>query len=137
MLRNPAVRSVFAVIDGLLLFFALEGVFFAVAFLGLHRSFDTDTVPYLACVLVWAIAAALLSGFVAGRVAGHSPTAHGVALAVPFLLLSLWNLNKGLGNRHTPFVVSINLFVPLALIWGSHLAERGRRRRAVTPGAGR
>ena len=123
---SPTARSIFAVVDGLLLFFALEGVFYAIAFLGLHRSFDTPTHLYLSCNLLWAFLSALLAGFATGRVARRNPVAHGFALAVPFLVLSLFNLNKGLGGLHTLFVIGINVLVPVGFLLGSSLA--GRRR---------
>ncbi len=121
-MKSPA-RSLFAVVDGLLLFFALEGIFYAIAFLGLHLSFDTPTPAYLTCNLVWALLSALLAGFVTGRVAGRSPVAHGVALAVVLLPLCLFNLNKGIGNRRTPFVLAINLLAPLLCIAGAWLYQ--------------
>ena len=125
---NPAARSVFAVIDGLLLFLALEGVFYAVAFLGLHRSFDTPTPFYLTCNLLWALLAALLAGITAARVAKRSSLGHGVALAIVLLPLCLFNLNKGLGDRRTPFVLAINLLVPVFCILGASLHHGATRR---------
>lgn len=122
MKMSPPIRSAFAFLDGFLLFLALEGAFYAIAFLGLHRSFDTPTRLYLSCNLLWALGSALAAGYIAGEVARRKPVAHGAALAVPFLLLGLYNLNKGLGGRHTFFVVAFNLFVPLGFIWGAYLA---------------
>ncbi len=121
---SQTARSIFAVIDGLLLFFALEGVFYAIAFLGLHLSFDTPTRLYLSCNLLWALASALVAGYATGRIARRHAVGHGVALAVPFLLLSLYNLNKGAGGQHTFFVIAINLLVPLGFIVGSFFAVR-------------
>ncbi len=121
---SPTARSVFAVIDGLLLFFALEGAFYAVAFLGLHRSFDTPTHLYLSCNLLWALVSALVAGYATGRVARRHAVAHGVGLAVPFLVLSVFNLNKGIGGRHTLYVIGINLLVPIGFVVGSFLAVR-------------
>ena len=118
---SPTARSLFAILDGLLLFLALEGVFYAVAYLGLIRSFDTPTVPYLVANLVWAVLAALLAGYTAARVAHRSPVIHGVITAIPFFLLSVFNLSKGIGDRRTPFVLAYNLLVPLAVILGSGL----------------
>lgn len=124
---SPNARSVFAIVDGLLLFFALQGAFYAIALLGLNKSFDTPTRLYLACNASWAFVSALAAGFAAGRVARRHPLAHGVALAVPFLLLSLFNLNKGFGGRHTLFVVCINILVPLGFILGAFFAENRRK----------
>lgn len=120
-------RSVLAVLDGILLYLALRGAFYAVAFLGLHYSFDTPTRLYLGANLTWAIVSALAGGYLTGRVARRSPVVHGVAAAIPFLLLGVFNLNKGLGGRHTPFVVAFNLLVPLAFIWGAWLSPARRR----------
>ncbi len=128
---SPPVRSVFAFLDGFLLFLALEGAFYALAFLGLQRSFDTPTRLYLSCNLLWALGSALVAGYTAGRVARRKPVAHGVALAIPFLLLGLYNLNKGVGGRHTFFVVAFNLLIPLGFIWGAYLAGRRGRRYSV------
>ncbi len=132
---SPTARSIFAVVDGFLLFLALEGLFYAIAFLGLNRSFDTPTRVYLSSNLIWTVLSALLAGFVTGRVARRSPVAHGIALAIPFLLLSLYNLNKGLGGRHTFFVVAMNLFVPLAFVWGAYLTGQQRTGRSGIPAA--
>lgn len=118
--------SIFAVLDGLLLFLALEGAFYAVAFLGLHLSFDTPTTAYLTCNLVWAVLAALAGGYTAARVAGTSPLLHGLVTAVPLLILAAYNLNKGIGGRLTPFVVLYNVFVPLAVVAGAALVRTPR-----------
>jgi peptidoglycan/LPS O-acetylase OafA/YrhL len=125
---SPTVRSIFAIVDGLLLFLALEGVFYAIAFLGLNRSFDTPTIPYLTANLVWAVLAALLAGYTAARVAHRSPLAHGVITSIPFFLLGAFNLFKGIGDRRTPFVLAYNTLVPLAVIVGALLlrARKGQ-----------
>ncbi len=128
---SPTARSIFAVLDGLLLFLALEGVFYAIAFLGLHRSFDTPTVPYLTANLLWAVLAALLGGYTAGRVAHRAPVIHGIITAIPFVLLSLFNLYKGVGDRRTPFVLAYNTLVPLAFLLGAFLYSRRRLQRAA------
>ena len=126
---SPTARSFFAVLDGLLLFLAIEGIFYAVAYLGLHRSFDTPTVPYLTTNLLVAVIAALLGGYTAGRVARRSPVLHGIVVAIPFALLAIFNLNKGIGDRRTPFVLAYNLLVPLAFVLGAFLYSRLRVRR--------
>ncbi len=127
-MTRPA-RSVFAVIDGLLLFLALEGVFYAVAYLGLNRSFDTPTPLYLSSNLLWALLAALAGGYTAAKVARRAFLAHGAGVAAPLLLLGLSNLHKGLGNRNTPYVLGINLLVPLFCVAGAALfAQRFRPR---------
>ncbi len=128
---SPTVRSIFAVLDGLLLFLALEGVFYAIAYLGLHRSFDTPTVPYLTANLVWAVLAALLAGYTAARVSHRSPVVHGIITAIPFFLLSAFNLSKGIGDRRTPFVLAYNILVPLAVILGSFLYSSRKARPSV------
>ena len=127
---NPNARSVFAVVDGLLLFLALEGVFYAIAFLGLNKSFDTPTPAYLTCNLVWGLLAAILGGYTAARVARRSPVLHGVAVALPLLFLAVYNLHKGLGNRNTPYVLAFNVLVPLCCIVGASL-YRSRRRSSI------
>ncbi len=111
---SPTARSLFAILDGLLLFLALEGVFYAVA------------------DLVWAVLAALLAGYTAARVAHRSPVIHGVITAIPFFLLSAFNLSKGIGDRRTPFVLAYNLLVPLAVILGSGLYS-GRKPQPSAP----
>ncbi|MGI4829365.1 MAG: hypothetical protein ACRYFU_14405 [Janthinobacterium lividum] len=133
---NSTARSVFAVIDGLLLFLALEGVFYAIAFLGLHKSFDTPTPTYLICNLGWGLVAAVLGGYTAARVARRLPVQHGIAVAVPLLVLGAYNIHKGLGNRNTPYVLAFNIFVPLCCILGAFLysqrkGARGQTRRAI------
>ena len=118
---NPTTRSIFAIIDGLLMFLALEGIFYAIAFLGLGRSFDTPTPLYLTCNLAWAVLAAGFAGYTAARVGRRSPLLHGLGVAVPLLLLSIFNLHKGLGNRHVVFVLGINLLVPVVCLLGAWL----------------
>ena len=125
---SPAFRSLFAVVDGLLLFFALEGVFSAISVLGLGRSFDTPTPLFLSCYLVWALLAAAAGGYVAGRVARRKPIAHGLAIAVFLLPLVVLNLHKGLGNQRQTFVYALNLLTPVACIAGSALNRRVVRR---------
>lgn len=125
---SPTSRSVFAVVDGLLLFVALEGVFSAVSVLGLGMSFDTPTPLFLTSYLVWALMAAAAGGFLAGRVAHRNPVAHGIAMAVVLLPLVFFNLHKGLGNRRDAFVFGLNLLTPVACIVGSALNRRTVRR---------
>ena len=127
--RPGLPRSLFALVDGLLLFLALEGAFYAVAFLALHRSFDTPTPLYLTCNLLWTLLAAGLAGYTAARVAHRSPVLHGVLLAVPLLLLAAFNLQKGLGGQRTGFVLAINLLSPAACIFGAWLAPSRRPKR--------
>lgn len=122
---SPLARSVFAIVDGILLFLALQGIFYAVAFLGLHRSFDTPTIPYLTINLVWAIVSALLAGYTAGRVAHRAPVFHGFLAALPFLAIGMFNLAKGVGGRGTAFVIGYNTLVPIAFLLGA--AEVARR----------
>ncbi len=128
---SPASRSVFAVVDGLLLFVALEGVFSAVSVLGLGRSFDTPTPVFLTSYLVWALLAATAGGFVAGKVAHRKPVAHGIAMAVLLLPLAIYNFHKGLNS----FVLGLNLLTPLACIVGSALNRTmARPRQSNIPG---
>ena len=128
---TSTTRSVFAVIDGLLLFLALEGIFYAIAFLGLHKSFDTPTPLYLSCNVIWGLVAAILGGYTTGKVARRSPVVHGVIAAIPLLLLGLYNLHKGLGDRNMPYVLAMNLLVPVAFVVGAWLATHNRRRRTT------
>lgn len=125
---GTTARSLFALVDGFLLFVALQGAFYAVAFLGLQVSFDTPTRLYLASNCAWAVLSAGVAGYVTAAVARRSPLLHGLLLAVPFLALSLYNLNKGFGGRHTLFVLSINLLVPLSFLLGAWLWSRRQRR---------
>ena len=121
---NPTLRSVFAVIDGLLLFLALEGAFYAVAYLGLHRSFDTPTPLYLTCNFIWAVLAGGVAGFMAARVGRRSPILHGVGVAFPLILLSAFNFHKGVGSPNTPYVLLLNALVPIACLWGAFVAGK-------------
>ncbi len=123
---SPTARSIFAFIDGLLLFLALEAVFYAVALLGLNKSFDTPTVPYLSCNLVWSVLAAGPAGYTAARVARRSPLAHGLVLAIPFVLLAAFNISKGLGSRRTLFVLAWNILVPVFCVIGAWLYAQTR-----------
>ena len=132
------LRSLLAVVDGLLLFLALEGVFSAISVLGLGRSFDTPTTLFLTSYLAWALLAAGAGGYLAGRVARRRPVAHGIAMAILLLPLVIFNLHKGAGNQHGVFVYSLNLLTPVACIVGSALNRRtpqldsGPRRRQTS-----
>lgn len=128
-MMSPASRSVFAVVDGLLLFLALEGVFSAISVLGLGASFDTPTPLFLTSYLVWALVAATAGGFVAGKVAHRRPVAHGLAMAVVLLPLVIFNLHKGLGGRRDAFVAALNLLTPVACIVGAAFNRTAVRRR--------
>ena len=116
-MMSPASRSVFAVVDGLLLFVALEGAFSAISVLGLGRSFDTPTPVFLTSYLVWALLAATAGGFVAGKVAHRKPVTHGIAMALLLVPLAFFNFHKGLNA----FVIGLNLLTPVACIVGSAL----------------
>ena len=130
--RPGPLRSAFALLDGLLLFLALEGAFYAVAFLGLQRSFDTPTPLYLTCNLLWTLLAATLAGYTAARVAHRRPVLHGVLLAIPFLLLAAFNVQKAMGGQRMPFVLGLNLLSPAVCVRGAWLYGRRRSpRRSV------
>lgn len=124
---SPTSRSFFAFIDALLLFLALEAVFFAVAYLGLHLSFDTPTPAYLTANLIWSVLAAGIAGYTTGHVARRAPVGHGVILAGPFILLAVFNLFKGVGGRRTAYVIAWNILVPLFCVLGSWLYKYLRR----------
>lgn len=117
LMMKPAVRSAFAVVDGLLLFIALEGIFSAISVLGLGRSFDTPTPLFLTSYLVWALVAATAGGFLAGKVAHRKPVVHGIIMAIILLPLVFFNLHKGLNA----FVLGLNLLTPVACILGAAL----------------
>ncbi len=127
MTMSPAFRSVFAVVDGLLLFLALEGLFSAISVLGLGASFDTPTPFFLTGYLVWALVAAAFGGLVSGRVAHRKPVGHGIALAVLLLPLVFFNLHRGLGGHRDAFVLGLNLLTPVACVAGAALNRRTLR----------
>lgn len=122
------IRSVLGVLGGLLVIVIVVAVCTKVQTLTMGANHDHPTALFLTINLLFSFAAALVGGYVAALIAGHSPVAHGVALAVLMLVLAVINLEKGVGGEATVYVVLLNIGGPLCAVLGAWVrARRGRR----------
>ena len=128
-----AVRSVLAMLGGLVTVLAIEGVCYYVSKHGFNASYDRPTTGFLVASLLYSYIACTVGGFVAGDIVHRRSILPGIALAVFLALLGLYNLNKGLGvpGRTTTYVVLLNLIGPLFAVFGGYLWSRARPIRRV------
>lgn len=117
------LRSVLAVIAGFLAMAVLVMVLTLVSVSALHVKSGHPTPGYLTLNVIYSLAAALLGGWLAALVAGRSPVAHGIALAVVMLALSAVSYIHYSGTQ--PFAYQIFLIVapPLAAVLGAWLCR--------------
>src|SRR5688572_8966961 len=95
------VRSIFAIVCGLVILSVVaEGIEFAIV-TALHGSLTDDPQVYLsirnrpatlAAKLAYNTAAAVLAGYATGWIAGRAPLLHGAILAIIQLALFVWGM---------------------------------------------
>lgn len=125
-----AVRSVLAMLGGLVTVLAIDGLCYYVSMHVFGLSFDHPTTGFLLVSLLYSYFSRTLGGFVAGDIVHRRTLWPGVALAVLLLLVGVYNLNKGFGvfSRATIFVVLLNVVGPLFAVAGAYLWSRQRPR---------
>ena len=117
----PWLRSTLAVLAGLVVFYALEGLGYWICFHTLHVRYDTPTREYEIASLVYTFAAAIGGGYAAAVLGGRNPVSHGVGLAMLLFGLDTINLAKSAGSMHIQYVLMMNIGVPLLAIFGAFL----------------
>lgn len=122
------LRSVLSVLTGFVVFYALQGVCTYIGSHVLHQNFDSPTHGYLLANIAYTLAAALIGGYVAARIAPRAPFAHGAVTALLMLPLAILNLSKGFGSQETWAVVIRSVGTPVFAVLGAALdASRHRR----------
>jgi len=119
-----ALRSVLAIIGGFASMAVIVMVCTVVSMKALNLKSGQPTPVYLGINVAYSLLAALLGGFIAAKIAGKSPLAHGIALAALMLVLSALSFKTSAGGQ--PFAYRIFLVIgpPLAAIAGAELARR-------------
>jgi putative membrane protein (TIGR04086 family) len=118
------VRSILAVIAGYLAMAIVVVVLTVVTVAVLHLQSGHPTALYLALNVVYSLGAAVLGGWVAGRIARRSPVAHGVALGVLMLALSAYQLKHPAPGQPFAYLIVLLIACPLAAIAGAALNGR-------------
>jgi hypothetical protein len=120
------VRSVLAVLAGFLAMMIVVIVltFACIAFFHLQSGHPTPL--YLAINMVYSLVAALLGGWITGRLAGRAPVAHGVALAILMLAMGMMSLLHPAAGQSMLYLVFLATAPPLVAIAGSILSLRTR-----------
>lgn len=124
---GTALKSVGAVLAGLI---AGMSVVVVLTMAATALLFDGDwsappTGPYLAVNLLYSFAAAMLAGWVAGKLAGSRPVAHAAGVAILMVVLSL----GGSGDDPQPGVPtwygpSLLILMPLGALAGGGIRAR-------------
>lgn len=125
------LRSVFSIVVGFAVFYALQGACSYAALHVLQRNFDTPTAGYLVSNLLYTFVSAVIGGYVAARIAHRSPVAHGLALAILMALLSIQSIIKGFGSQETWFVLARAAGAPLFAVVGAALDARRHQRKML------
>jgi len=119
MPRN--LRSVLAVIAG---FLAMAVIVMALTLLSvavLQLKSGHPTPGYLALNVIYSLAAAVFGGWIAALVAGRTPVAHGIALAVVMLILSAVSYIHYTANQPVAYQLFLTVAPPLAAVFGAWL----------------
>ena len=122
------VRSVLAMLGGLVTVLAVDGLCYYISMHAFNASFDHPTTGFLLASLIYGFLSRTLGGFVAGDIVHRRTLLPGFGLTVLLLLLGFYNLHKGFGvfGRATIYVVLLNVAGPLFAILGAYLWSRTR-----------
>ena len=118
------LRSLFAVIAGFVVMATFVIVLTLIFVASLHVQSGHPTPLYLMLNIVYSAGAAIAGGWVAARVAGYRPIAHGVALALLMFLSSLAALRHPAPGQSIAYQVALAILMPLAAVAGSSLLRR-------------
>src|SRR5262249_37211489 len=130
------LRSVLAVLVGLILISIVVEALEAMLVLAVHGGLTTDPVVYfgvrnrpwfLALNLVYNTAAAIFGGFLTARIAGRLGLTHGLILAIVQTVAFLYALAMPDMRQWTPTWMWIALIVVTAagIVYGARIAKRG------------
>jgi hypothetical protein len=117
------LRSVLAVLAGFAVMFVLVIVCTLLSLALMHLKTGHPTPGYLVINVVYSLAAAVAGGWVAARVAGYRPLAHGVALALLMFVQGGLFLLHPAASQPFLYQVFLVIFPPLAAIGGSALVR--------------
>jgi hypothetical protein len=115
------VRSILAVIAGFLAMMAVVIVCTLLSVMIFHLKSGHPTPVYLALNVVYSLGAAVLGGWVAGRIARRSPIGHGIALGVVMLAFSIFQLLHPAPGQPFAYLVFLSIAPPLAAVAGAAL----------------
>jgi hypothetical protein len=120
----PILRSVLAVLAGLLAMAVIVMALTLLSVFALHLKSGRPTPGYLTLNVIYSLAAAVFGGWLTARLAGRSPIAHGIALAVVMLVLSAVSYLQSTGTQPIAYQVFLVLMPPVAAIAGAWLSRR-------------
>jgi len=117
------LRSVLAIVAGFAAMVVIVIVCTLLSVKLMHLTTGHPTPFYLVLNVLYSLAAAVAGGWVAARVAGYRPLAHGVALALLIFALSALSLLHPAPSQPFLYQVFLTLVPPLAAVGGAALAR--------------
>ena len=119
-----ALRSILAVFAGLIACVATVIACTLIAVHAMHLKTGNPAPGYLTLNVVYSLAAALLGGWLAARIAGFKPLHHGLALAMILALFSLLSLVKPSAAQPYNYQLLMAVLPPFAVLAGAAIAAR-------------
>jgi hypothetical protein len=113
------IRSILAVIAGYVAMAVVVVILTLLCVAIFHLQSGHPTPVYLALNMAYSLAAAALGGWVAARIAGRSPVAHGVALAVLILALGALQFLHPAPGQSFAYLTFLTIAPPLAAVAGA------------------
>jgi hypothetical protein len=118
------LRSILAVLAGLAACMGLVIACTLATVHALHLMSGHPTSGYLILNVVYSLAAAVLGGWLAARLAGFKPLHHGLALAMVLALFGLLSLVKPSTAQPYNYQLLMAVLPPFAVLAGAALAAR-------------
>jgi hypothetical protein len=118
------LRSLLAVLAGFLSMAAVVILLTTLSVKLFHLRSGHPTPPYLVANVLYSLGAAELGGFVTAKIAQRSPIAHGIALALLMLLLSIVSYKNHPPGQPLWYQIFLIIAPPLVAIAGAALTTR-------------
>ncbi len=118
------LRSILAVFAGLVACMATVIVCTLLAVHAMHLKTGHPTPGYLILNVAYSLAAAVLGGWLAARLAGFKPLHHGLALAMILAILGLLSLVNPSAAQPYDYQLLMAVLPPFAILAGAWLAAR-------------
>jgi MFS-type transporter involved in bile tolerance (Atg22 family) len=119
-----SLRSVLAVLAGLLATFALTIACTLLAVHTMHLKSAHPTPGYLALNVFYSLLAAVMGGWVAARLSGYKPLHHALALAMILAALGLTMLIRPAPSQPYNYQLMMAVLPSFAVLGGGWLAAR-------------
>jgi putative membrane protein (TIGR04086 family) len=118
------LRSILAVLAGFFSMFLVVIVLTLICVRVLHLKSGHPTPGYLAFNAIYSLAAAILGGYVAARVAGYKPLAHGIALGAVMFVFACLQLLHPAASQPYAYQLLLAVLPPLAAVAGAAFEAR-------------